>query len=91
MAGDTNTSYLPRVYPNGFTIPKLTLGHFEVLQSVASVLETLRCVRFNQSGNSWDYIVTFEDQATEVKVVQQPDGTNKVNSEYNNQPETFVH
>jgi propionyl-CoA carboxylase alpha chain len=78
VAGETTTSYLPRVYPDGFTIPKLTVGHLEILQSVAGVLESLRSSRFNQSGNDWDYVVSFEDQATEVSIIHQQDGSSQV-------------
>ena len=72
MAGDTNTDYLPRVYPNGFTIPKLSATHFGVLQGVASVLEALRSLRLNQTNNSlvWDFVVLSDEIATGIVVAQ---------------------
>jgi len=70
VKGDTDTSYLPRVYPNGFSLPKLSLNHFEILQGVASVLESCRSMRLSQTERTWDFVITHDDQATVVNVTQ---------------------
>jgi propionyl-CoA carboxylase alpha chain len=75
VKGETNTSYLPRVYPNGFSLPKLSVKDFEILQGVASVLEASRCIRLSQPERNWDFVITDQDdKATVVNVAQSPKG-----------------
>jgi hypothetical protein len=71
VAGETNTDYLPRVYPHGFSIPKLSETHFEVLEGVASVLEAIRSIRLNQTTKAlWDFVVLNDEVSTEIAVAQ---------------------
>ena len=83
VKGDTNTSYLPRVYPNGFTIPKLSESHFLLLQGVASALEVNRNLRLQQRSStpsSWDFVVLSEGGATTPINVAQTETGFSVNS-----------
>ncbi|ODN05212.1 Propionyl-CoA carboxylase alpha chain, mitochondrial [Orchesella cincta] len=80
VKGDTDTNYLPRVYPDGFTLPKLSNSHLAILQAISGVLEAKRGLRLHRKVDAWDYVASHGEQATSVKIVKEQNGF-KVNVE----------
>jgi len=81
VKGATDTSYLPRVYPNGFGIPELSPSHVLVLQGVAAALEINRTLRLQRKQNgeregAWDFVIQSEDkeESTPIKVTETAGG-----------------
>lgn len=62
------------MYPDGFSLPKLTDGHMEMLQSVAGILEARRCLRLHQTLDTWDFVVSHGETATSLTVRQTEQG-----------------
>jgi len=62
--GETDTSYLPRVYPDGFHSPKLSEHNNETLKAVAAVLEACRNLRLNKDVSSFEFVVSDTDGNT---------------------------
>ncbi|CAG7835880.1 unnamed protein product [Allacma fusca] len=68
VEGATDTSYLPRIYPDGFSIPQLSETNFERLQAFAAVLEAIRTLQLKQKLRSWDFVVAHGDKSAPVSV-----------------------
>ncbi len=65
---------MPRVYPDGFTIPKLSESHVDTLKAVAAVLESCRYLRMKVKLSSWDFVVSDQEKSTAVNVTKTENG-----------------
>lgn len=74
VAGNTDTDYLPRVYPDGFTIPKLSESHMNTLKAVSAVLESCRYLRMKVKATSWDFVVSDQEKSTAINVTKVDNG-----------------
>jgi len=74
VKGDTDTSYLQRVYPKGFSLPTLSDKHLTTMESMAAIMEVQRSIRLKEPTKSWDYVVSLGDRSTVVNVVKVKNG-----------------